>query len=213
MPTNRRFRTRARVRPLAPAALAMLRDEPAGPLADPLEIVTSDDLRRLWNEHGEAIIAEWAIEHPGMRPSAWWRWSAPRWTPDARHAGRSYVADLPEPRRRLDGTGTPAHEVLAHVPSWPLGIPDQWVTRWDADYYTGRARDVHGKPIGVEFLGHDFAGVAIDPRDPPRYESQAAYLARHKLLLRGERARLTPQDFLEEVVLPLDDDAASLAVH
>ncbi len=40
-----------------------------------------------------------------------------------------------------------------------------------------------------------FAGQAIDPADPPRFESQAAYLRRHKLLLPGEEKRLTAADF------------------
>ena len=33
----------------------------------------------------------------------------------------------------------------------------------------------------------------IDPADPPRYESQATYLARYGLLMRGEEKRLPPE--------------------
>ncbi|HAR38567.1 MAG TPA: hypothetical protein DCS09_08385, partial [Porphyromonadaceae bacterium] len=44
-------------------------------------------------------------------------------------------------------------------------------------------------PIGNNKEG-DFAGLAIDPADPPKYESQAAYLRRHGLLTREERAHL-----------------------
>ncbi len=40
----------------------------------------------------------------------------------------------------------------------------------------------------------------FDPADPPRYESQAAYLRRHKLFLPGEEKRLTPADFEPEMV-------------
>jgi hypothetical protein len=48
--------------------------------------------------------------------------------------------------------------------------------------------------------GEDFAGVAIDENDSPRYESQAAYLERHGLLTPAERRRLTEKDFAPEVV-------------
>ena len=44
--------------------------------------------------------------------------------------------------------------------------------------------------------------MAIDPTDPPRYEAQAAYLKRHKLLLPGEERRLAPADFEPEEVQP-----------
>jgi hypothetical protein len=142
----------------------------------------------LWREHGEEIVADWIAEHPGTRP---WKW----WAVDAR-----------EPRRRLGGIGTPAHEALAYAPSFAFGIPTHWVSPWDVAYYTGRARDVHGRPIGTELVGHPFCGVAIDPQDPPRYEAQASYLSRLQLLTAAERRALTPEDFEPEVVLPAAED-------
>ena len=201
MPTNRRFRVRRRADPISPGLIALMSDEPA-PVGDEGAkfFTTPAELSRLWIEHGPTIIVEWIANYPGTRPSCWWRYDAPRWVPDADHAGRWYVADLPEPRRRLGGIGTPCHEVLAHVPSWPLGIPDQWVEAWDADYYNGRAVDIHGVPIGIKFRDRGFAGVPIYPLDPPRFESQAAYLVRHNLLLRGENARLKQIDFADEIV-------------
>lgn len=69
--------------------------------------------------------------------------------------------DAPEQRRRLGGKGTPCHEVMAHVPAYRLGIPSDWM----AD--------------------------GFDQIDPPAFESEAAFLKRHKLLLPGEAARLT----------------------
>ena len=57
------------------------------------------------------------------------------------------------------------------------------------EYYNGRARDVHGEPIGVEHRGSGFRGVAIDPHSPPQYESEGAYLARFQLLTAKERPR------------------------
>ena len=126
--------------------------------------------------------------HPGHRPWAWWR------------------VEAPEPcRRRLGGIGTPAHECLAHGPEFRFGLPAHWVTPWQVAYYTGRARDVHGQPIGAEYRGCGFSGVAIDPDDPPQYESQAAYLERHGLLSAEERARLTAADFEPDVVV-IDDN-------
>jgi hypothetical protein len=44
------------------------------------------------------------------------------------------------------------------------------------------------------------SGVAIDPDNPPIYESQASYLERHGLFLPGERRRLKPADFEPERV-------------
>jgi hypothetical protein len=60
-------------------------------------------VRDMWAAMGADIVAEWAQEHPGSRPSCWWRYAAP------------------EPRRRLSGRGEP---------SWPdrlhRGVPTGW---------------------------------------------------------------------------------------
>jgi hypothetical protein len=58
-----------------------------------------------------------------------------------------------------------------------------WVTSWMVAYY-----------------GKDFAGQAIDRANPPTFESQATFLERHKLLLPGERRRLTAADFAPEAI-------------
>jgi hypothetical protein len=148
----------------------------------------STDQRGRWQEHGDDLLAEWIADHPGTRPWAWWRF------------------DAPEPRHRLGGVGTPSFEVLAHAPEYDHGLPTQWVTVWDVEYYTGRAVDVHGKAIGQEFRGRRFAGQAIDPDDPPRYESEAAYLDRHGLLSAEERAELSADAFEPEVIAAEDED-------
>jgi hypothetical protein len=67
------------------------------------------------------------------------------------------------------------------------------------EYYTGTARDIHGSLINPKPSG-TFEGVAIDPGDPPVFESQASYLERHGLFLPGERKRLKKEDFEPEVV-------------
>jgi hypothetical protein len=85
--------------------------------------------------------------------------------------------NAPEQRQRVGGMGTPAHEVLAHRPVFRFGIPTLWVTRFDTEYY------------------NDFAGVAVDPDDPPLFESQATYLQRLNLLVKAERSALRRADF------------------
>ncbi len=114
--------------------------------------------------------------------------------------------DSCEPRRRLGGIGTPQFEVMAIWPHFPFGLPMEWVHQWAVELYTGRARNVHGEIIMPEFTGHAFAGVAIDPRDPPRFESQAGYLSRHELLTPEERRRLRRKDFERDTIVELDAD-------
>ena len=50
--------------------------------------------------------------------------------------------------------------------------------------------------------------MAIDPDDPPRYESEASYLQRLDLLLPGELERLTEADFEPELIGSEENDEA-----
>jgi hypothetical protein len=79
------------------------------------------------------------------------------------------------------------------------GLPSVWITRWQVKYYTGIAVDIKGNPIGNSFASSEFKGVAIDPDDPPTFESQAAYLKRHGLFLACER-RLKKADWEPEAI-------------
>jgi hypothetical protein len=79
---------------------------------------------------------------------------------------------------------------LAYVPRLEYGLPTRWVTQFDVEYYNGRARDIHGEVIPTEYKDGDFKGAAIDPNDPPVYESQASYLKRNGLLTRSEKSYL-----------------------
>jgi hypothetical protein len=89
--------------------------------------------------------------------------------------------DAPEPRQRLGGIGTTQREAgLAIGLSYSLGIPRGWISTADVARW-GR-------------------GVAIDPDDPPTFESEASYLQRHCLLFPGEKRRLKPADFEPEQV-------------
>ena len=164
--------------------------------------------RALWEEHRAELMARWLVDNPGRRPRCWWDYEAPRQS-FGTWPGWWLDGKLPEPRLRLGGVGTPVHEVLAHVPTFDYGLPTRWVECWMMMvYYNGRAKDVRGTPIGANHKPGDFAGVPIDPDDPPVFESQAAYLERHGLLLPGERRRLRKADFEPEAVLPepLDEE-------
>ena len=138
------------------------------------------DVEALWRRHNERLLAEFTADRPGERPRLWWEYDAPRQPAGTYPLHVKSLDDgrLPEPRQRLGGVGDPAWERLAYKPLYDRGIPAIWVDPWEADYY------------GFE------ATVAIDPDDPPAFESQAAYLARHGLLLPGERDRL-PEDAFE----------------
>jgi hypothetical protein len=75
---------------------------------------------------GAGPSAEHVKENPGKRPALWWRFDAPR-LPVGMFPGCYYDGKLPEPRKRTSGTGTPAHEVQAVVPSFEYGLPTVWV--------------------------------------------------------------------------------------
>ena len=145
-----------------------------------------DALRAVWiKHHDDEILEDFITECPGRRPWAWWEY------------------DAPELRRRVGGTGTEKWIGLrAHLPVHAFGIPAAWTDEWEVRYYTGRAVDVHGHPIGQEFRGRHFAGVAIVADDLPRFESEAAFLARHHLLSADERAQLDDHDFEPEDIQP-----------
>ncbi len=89
---------------------------------------------------------------------------------------------------------TPCHGAPNYAPNFERGVPTSWVYGWSIEYYNGRAIDVHGNPIGPEYHDGHFPAERFDPNDPPQFESEAAYLDRHSLLLPSERRRLTRAD-------------------
>ena len=165
--------------------------------------------KALWEQVAEEILHDWVTQRPGRRPRLWWHFTAPRISQaelekHPRWTGAWYVVQLCEPRLRLGGIGTPIYEVLNYVPEFEYGIPVHWVSEWEERYYSGRAKDVRGNPIGSKFHEGHFEGTAIDPADPPRFESQAAYLERHGLLFPNEKRRLKPMDFQPEAITTED---------
>lgn len=137
----------------------------------------------LW-EQGRARVLEWWVVHrPGTRPSTWWANDAPRW--DDPYGDCWYHGTMAKPRRRLGGKGTPVFECLAYGPAFRRGIPKQFVTAWELEYYGG-------------LKNHDYPDQmveAFDPEDPPCYESEAAYLTRHELLEEGEEQRIPEKNW------------------
>jgi hypothetical protein len=151
-------------------------------------------LLELWTANRHQLLAAWVEEHPGTRPSLWWRCDAPR-QPLGIWPEACWDGQLEQPRERLCGIGMAAWEALAYVPCYHLGIPAYWLTERDVLLYSGKATDVHGRPIMPEFAKRPFRGVAVDANDPPRFEAQCRYLSRHGLLTRGEARRLQSADF------------------
>jgi hypothetical protein len=100
----------------------------------------------------------------------------------------------------LGGIGTPASDALAYKPTFSYGLPWVWITQRDVRYFSGLAVDIYGAPIGGNL--RVFKGVAIDPDDPPTFESQATYLSRLGLFLAGEARRLKKADWEPEACLP-----------
>ncbi len=167
-----------RIEGLSTDGEAWLRCEPCGFF----EFKSKEALRELWEAHGESIVDEHAAEFPGTRPARWWQFDAPR-SPRGTYLECFYDGALCEPRERLGGIGTPQHEVLCYVPAFAFGIPAGWIDEGLVAYY-----------------GPAFKGVAIDPEDPPLFESHASYLGRHGLFLPGERKRLTKADWEPEAL-------------
>ena len=161
----------------------------------------------LWSRHRDVILSAWVAAHPGTRPAAWWQFDAPRATSlPGRAASAVASGRVPAPRRRRGGVGTPNHEVLNFAPELPCGIAVSYVDAWDVAFYNGRAKDVDGNPIGTKYSAGDFIAEAFDPDDPPRFESEAAYLERHRLFAPGEHDRLPADAFDETVVVDEGED-------
>jgi hypothetical protein len=144
------------------------------------EFRPDEELAALWREHCDDIVEEHVADLPGTRPQRWWEF------------------DSKEPRKRLSGIGTPDFEVLNYKPSFSFGIPLSWIDQSDCDYYNRAGLFKHIAP-NQNSTG-TFTGVAIDPLDPPVYESQAAYLDKHGLFLPGEKKRLKKPDFEPETL-------------
>jgi hypothetical protein len=172
--------------------------------------------RAVWLGVRDELLAEWIAQRPGTRPHGWWIHDAPMWTTDvpprAHALAVTYreVWDLRQPRTRVGGVGTPIYEALNYVPAFVFGLPERFVSAEDVLLYNGRSRDVHGHPIGT-YRDGGFPYAAIDPNDPPVYESQTTYLERHRFLSAAERRAVPADAWLPERVRVDGDDDPSTA--
>ena len=163
-----------------------------------------EELKVLWNAVKKDLLADWIKKKPCLRPWVWWTLDAPRWE---RKFDAWFDGTLQEPRRRLGGIGTPNFEELAYFPHFSYGIPTGWVTKFQQEYYNGRALDIHGNIISSEYTEGDFKGVAINSEDPPCFESVAVYLERHGLLTPTEKVYLKKhQELLEPEKIELEEN-------
>jgi hypothetical protein len=158
---------------LTPDAVAFLRGEnDAYPWVAGISL---DAAAELYRSHAAEMIAEHIAENPGSRPRLWWQHCAP------------------EPRRRLGGIGSSNAHFGFGTPEFGIPAARDWMWPDNPNFADVMDRPWREMPWmkGVE---------PVDPSDSPRYESQAAFLKRHQLFVRGEAARLTPADFADEVV-------------
>jgi hypothetical protein len=195
MPTKRTRVAHNATQKVSPAVLSLV-SEGLWPMPEDKKgllkwkfFMSSEEQDQIMAQIAEPILAEWIRQRPGRRPQFWWNSKAPE-----------------KCRRRLAGIGDPAHEYLAYTENYEHGIPTIFLSKWDEDYYNGRARDIHGKLILSDFKEGDFAGHGVDPNDPPVYESEAAYLDRHGLLTPGEKRRLTEEDFKPQILVEARKD-------
>lgn len=166
MPTTRRFYPRF-AQPAESWHYYRFRDLPYPDGVRPKPYIDDYAAEAEWREVREEVIAQFAAERPGTRPTYWW------------------IYEAREPRLRLGGTGTEAwlfvkYRYAEHHPrpSYRNGMPSRWLTNFDLN-----------PPAGCiyNFRPEILPGAqAYDPQDPPVYESQGVYLERLGLLLPGE---------------------------
>jgi len=182
MTRPRRPRTRADGDMSDIARALFMEDVPTDPT--PAEKCELSDLR--WDFFNAHRAADLWREHHGQILEAW----------AVEHPGTrpSYWWSLEstEPRRRLGGTGTPRHERLADVERHILGVPAGWIRQDDVDFYR-------------QYMDTDLGVPALDPTDPPLYESEASYIERLGLWLPGERRRVRKEAFEPESLLDIFD--------
>ena len=122
-------------------------------------------------------MKDWIAKRPGTRPTMWWRFDAPRWEPSEKWAPFSSLVSR-LPDPRLRLGGT-------GTPAFEtIAVAPSW-------------------PLGIpDYWCDDF-----DQADPPVYESQAAYLKRHGLVLPGEV--VTAKDREPEAAVDLAREATA----
>ena len=134
----------------------------------------SDCIQKVWAAYRKELMADWIIKNPCSRPFCWWKFDAPK----EPVGGWDHERFNSPQRLRLGGIGTPLHHVSCSWGGVDRGIPNSWITE-------------DCKKAG-------FRGVAIDPNNPPLYESEGAYLKRHEILTGPEKTYLKKHSELME---------------
>lgn len=165
-----------------------------------LTVRDSHKLRELWALVRDELLGTWIKSSPGCRPWAWWAFTAPR-EPLQLVAGRLWREDdrTAAHRRRVGGIGDPQHEVMGCSLTFRFGLPTLWVEPWMVSEFPRSSPDLYAPGWAR----------AIDPTDPPQFESESTYLERHGLLTDAERRRLPADAFEPETLDVADDDAAA----
>lgn len=125
----------------------------------------------LWIIYGARITERFAQRTPGTRPSRWWLYTAPRIQGPLLAKFREEGFGEWVESYTLWRDRVGGQGTPARCPASRLGLPVAW---WADDF---------------------------DPADPPIFESQAAFLKRHGLLLPGERP---PRSAFTPEALPAD---------
>jgi len=149
-----------------------------------------DRLKRVWEAVSKEIVKEFVKLHLCRRPWCWWAF------------------EIKELRKRIGGIGDLMHEIGFYEPTdCPHGIPMDWVAKWQVEYYNGRFKDIHGNVVDSGFKEGDFKEVAIDPNNPPIYESESVYLRRLDLLSDTEKRHLEKHaELLEPEMVVFEED-------
>jgi hypothetical protein len=189
MPTNVRFRRRRMVDVVVPVIeVAFLADDTEAYEAAKASAAREDregvllwyltdrevQQRERWEFARQRVAEYCANVAPGTRSSWWWRLE-----------GRL--------RPRLGGVGSDWGAVCPNYnpeDRHSRGIPQCWVTAASLAFHQSYL-DSRGAAVDL---------IAVDPNDPPALESQAAFLRRNGLLVRGEAKRLSGADFKPELV-------------
>jgi hypothetical protein len=187
MPTKRKRVSRLhQVTEVSPALWHYLRtgDYAGGPGCLDLFFMDERAFGDAWQAVRDSLLGEWIPERPGTRPWAWWQFEAP------------------EARRRLGGTGNRWADVHGddRKQRFLFGLPTDWLSQSLVDYYNGRGLVQKDRNCwNLDYKEGAFPFVGVDANDPPRFESEAAYLQRHGVLTKPELK--LPQSAFEPEVM------------
>ncbi len=88
------------------------------------------ECKAVWDPAKDPILQDWIRKFPGTRCSWWWLFDAPRLSAEEakRHEWDDsyFLPQICEPRKRISGSGIPAHEIEGLVPEFDCGIPVDW---------------------------------------------------------------------------------------